>query len=135
MILGANVSVTVKMNFREKEGDRNLSGLHGASSQLAKSSFKSARKAPISFSAAEESTYKLVDSDGWFETILADDGTKEYLEKNIIQRGKDVYFVASYRTIKNSNVSHLNAASAHFSGKFEVPVLQLLASGTTPPTL
>jgi hypothetical protein len=128
-ILEANVSVSLKTNFKEKEKDSRSYGLRGALSQIAKASFKSMQKETINFSTAQENTYKLINSDSWFETILTDDATKGYLQKNILERGKDVYFVVGYRTIKDSKVNHTDATGSHLSGNFEIPVSQLLAPG------
>jgi hypothetical protein len=78
--------------------------------------------------AKKATEYTLLDSDGWFKLVCANEDVKAWLEKALMSERRTLYLVTAYRTLSNATFANAHSKKAKTTLQVEAPLSQ---DGTT----
>lgn len=123
------VAVTPQKNYSQVLKETKSAGLQGTLSRIGLLALRNNHQDETHIEALAARSYRLNNSDEWFDGAVARSASRRWLNKMIIERKQTVFLVVGYRTLFDASV-RLNARKeVEMEGEASVPVADILGAG------
>lgn len=123
------VAVTPQKNYSQVLKETKSGSLQGTLSRIGLLTLRNNHRDETHIDALAARSYRLNNSEEWFEGAVARPASRRWLHKMIIERRQTVFLIVGYRTLFDASVKQKASREVETEGEVNVPVTDILGAG------